>query len=131
MIDTREKKVGKFIRGLSYHLQVKVLPSEQESFERIMSLALRMGQLEMEFRDSRVKTKPWDHGKNSRASYDGKDRGRFRPYEQKGSFYHQQNPRPYHGGNDRHRDNDRPRGNNGHGDYRPRGNDKPNDHQGR
>ncbi|KAF5184954.1 hypothetical protein FRX31_025459 [Thalictrum thalictroides] len=53
MIDTREKKVGKFIRGLSYHLQVKVLPSEQEPFERVMSLALRMEQLEKEFRDSR------------------------------------------------------------------------------
>ncbi|KAF5196139.1 hypothetical protein FRX31_014275, partial [Thalictrum thalictroides] len=75
-----------------------------------MSLALRMEQLEKEFRDSRVKTKPMDHGKNSRAPYDGKDIGR---------------------GNDRHRGNDRPRDNNGRGDYKPRGNDKQNDYQGR
>ncbi|KAF5182344.1 hypothetical protein FRX31_028069 [Thalictrum thalictroides] len=103
MIDTREKKVGKFIRGLSYHLQVKVLPSEQEPFERVISLAFRIEELEKEFRDSRAKTKTWDPGKNTRAYQDERDRGRYRPYE----------PKDYN----RQRDYDRPRDNDRREDY--------------
>ncbi|KAF5195495.1 hypothetical protein FRX31_014918 [Thalictrum thalictroides] len=121
--DTKfEKKVGKFICGLSYHLQVKVLPSEQEPFERVMSLTLRMEQLENEFRDSRAKTKTWDHGKNTKAYQDDKNRVRYRPYEPK-DFDHQR-------GYDRRRGYDRPRDNDHREDYRPRGNDRESDRVG-
>ncbi|KAF5195083.1 hypothetical protein FRX31_015329 [Thalictrum thalictroides] len=42
-----------------------------------------MEQLDMEFRDSRAKTKTWDHGRNTKAYQDDRDRGKYRPYEPK------------------------------------------------
>ncbi|KAF5180655.1 hypothetical protein FRX31_029758, partial [Thalictrum thalictroides] len=80
-----------------------------------------MEQLEKEFRDSRAKTKTWDHGKITRAYQDDRDRGRYRPYEPK-DYDRQRNY-------DRPRGYDRPRDNDRREDYRPRGNDRENDRQ--
>ncbi|KAF5188811.1 hypothetical protein FRX31_021602 [Thalictrum thalictroides] len=80
-----------------------------------------MEQLEKEFRDSRAKTKTWDHGNNTRTYQDDRDRGRYRPYESKDYDRQRDYNRPR--GYDRPRDNDRRE------DYRQRGNDRDNDRQ--
>ncbi|KAF5176543.1 hypothetical protein FRX31_033869 [Thalictrum thalictroides] len=41
LIDTPQKKNDKFIRGLNHYLSKSVLPFDNESFDRVLDLALK------------------------------------------------------------------------------------------